>query len=322
MENTNQPAQPVRGRFAPSPSGRMHLGNIFCALMCWLAARSAGGSLVLRIEDLDTLRCTRENARLLVDDLRWLGLDWDEGPDIGGPNAPYFQSDRFALYAQKLAQLEAKGLVYPCFCSRAEIHAANAPHQSDGSVVYAGTCRGLSEAQRAEKAASRAPALRLVVPDREYRYTDGHYGPGGENLAESCGDFILRRSDGVYAYQLCVVVDDIQMGVNQIVRGRDLLGSIPRQSYLYELLGAKPPQYYHIPMLVAPDGRRLSKREADLDMGELRGRYAAPEPILGRLAHRCGLLKKEEPISARELLPLFDWAKLPQQDIIINPGDF
>jgi len=319
MQNTTQP---VRGRFAPSPSGRMHLGNIFCAIVCWLSARSAGGSLVLRIEDLDTLRCTKQNAAVLIDDLRWLGLDWDEGPDIGGPNFPYYQSDRFDIYAEKLAMLEQKGLVYPCFCSRAEIHAANAPHLSDGSVVYTGTCRNLSAEQLAEKSKKRAPALRLIVPDREYNYVDGHYGPGGENLARNCGDFILRRSDGVYAYQLCVIVDDILMGVNQVVRGRDLLGSIPRQNYLYELLGAPTPQYYHIPMLVAPDGRRLSKREADLDLGELRGRYSFPEAIIGRLAHRCGLLEREEPISARELIPLFDWSKISKEDIVINPGDF
>lgn len=317
MEN-----QPVRGRFAPSPSGRMHLGNIFCALICWLSARSAGGSLVLRIEDLDTLRCTKENARVLIDDLRWLGLDWDEGPDMGGPHAPYYQSDRFPIYAEKLALLEEKGLVYPCFCSRAEIHAANAPHLSDGSVVYAGTCRSLTEAERAARAQKRAPALRLRVPDAVYSFVDGHYGPGGENLAQNCGDFILRRSDGVYAYQLCVIVDDILMGVNQVVRGRDLLGSIPRQNYLYELLEAPVPHYYHIPMLVAPDGRRLSKREADLDLGELRSRNQGPEAIIGRLAHRCGLLEREEALSARELLPLFDPEKIMKEDIVINPGDF
>ena len=313
---------PIRGRFAPSPSGRMHLGNIFCALICWLSARSAGGSLVLRIEDLDTLRCTKENARILMDDLRWLGLDWDEGPDLGGPNAPYYQSDRFDIYARKLAMLEEKGLVYPCFCSRAEIHAASAPHLSDGSVVYSGRCRSLTGPQRLEKSKQRAPALRLQVPDREYCFVDGHYGAQGENLAQNCGDFILRRSDGVYAYQLCVVVDDILMGVNQVVRGRDLLGSVPRQMYLYSLLQAPPPQYYHIPMLVAPDGRRLSKREGDLDLGQLRERYDSPETIIGRLAFRCGLLEREEPITAAGLIPRFNWQKLTNQDIVIHPGDF
>jgi len=314
--------QPVRGRFAPSPSGRMHLGNIYCALVCWLAVGSAGGQLLLRIEDLDTLRCTRENARVLLDDLRWLGLDWDEGPDVGGPNAPYFQSDRFDRYAAALHTLEQAGLVYPCFCSRAEIHAASAPHLSDGSVVYAGTCRGLTPARRAALARTRRPALRLRVPDETFGFEDGHYGPQSENLAQNCGDFILRRSDGVYAYQLAVVADDILMGVNQVVRGRDLLGSVPRQLYLYRLLGAQPPRYWHIPMLTAPDGRRLSKREADLDLGELRARYPGPEPILGRLAWRCGLLDRDEPASARDLLPLFDWKRLKTGDIAVAPGEF
>lgn len=194
----------VVGRFAPSPSGRIHLGNIFCCLLAWLSARQKGGRVVLRIEDLDTARCPRRYAEQMIEDLRWLGLLWDEGPDVGGPNGPYFQSERTALYQAALERLEEQGLVYPCFCTRAELHAASAPHREDGQVIYPGTCRDLTPAQAAAKAreSGRSPALRIRVPDRETAFTDGHMGRYEENLARDCGDFLLRRSDGMFAYQL------------------------------------------------------------------------------------------------------------------------
>ena len=313
----------VRGRFAPSPSGRMHLGNIYCALMVWLSVRSQKGEMLLRIEDLDSLRCTLENTRILEDDLRWLGLDWDEGgTDAHGPHAPYCQSRRYPFFEDCLAGLESLGLTYPCYCTRAESHAASAPHLSDGSVVYGGRCRNLSEVQRAALAAKRRPATRLAVPDQAYGFTDGRCGEYSENLAQSCGDFIIRRSDGVFAYQLAVVADDIAMGVTEIVRGRDLISSTPRQLYLYELFEARPPWYFHIPMLNAPDGRRLSKREKDLDVGELRDRYKGPEAVVGRLAWLCGLIGADEPVAARELVEGFDWSKITPEDIVIQPGMF
>lgn len=304
----------VVGRFAPSPSGRMHLGNVFCALIAWLSARSCGGRVVLRQEDLDPERCPRRYADLLEDDLHWLGLDWDEGGSAGGPHGPYFQSERTAIYLQYYERLKARGLVYPCFCSRAELHAAQAPHLSDGTVLYSGRCRSLSPAERQALAKKRKPAGRLLVPDEEIVFDDLLYGRYRENLADACGDFLVRRSDGVFAYQLAVVVDDALMGVNQVVRGRDLLSSTPRQIYLYRLLGFPEPSFGHIPLLLAPDGTRLSKRDRALDLGALRARFS-PRELLGLLAWSGGLLTRPRPVSAQELIPIFSWSRLPREDI-------
>ena len=201
------------GRFAPSPSGRIHLGNILCCLLAWLSARQKGGRVLLRIEDLDTARCPRRYARQMEEDLRWLGLDWDVGPGAEGPDGPYYQSERTAVYEAALETLEKLGLVYPCFCTRAELHAASAPHRSDGQTVYPGTCRDLTAAEAAERAKKRAPALRLRVPAEEIAFRDGHMGPQRQRLDTECGDFLLRRSEGLFAYQLAVVVDDDAMGV-------------------------------------------------------------------------------------------------------------
>lgn len=300
------------GRFAPSPSGRIHLGNILCCLLAWLSARKKGGRLVLRIEDLDAARCPMRYAEQMIEDLCWLGLDWDEGPGIGGPDGPYFQSQRNALYQAALDRLEARELVYPCFCTRAELHAASAPHRRD--AVYPGTCRRLTPAQRAERAARRSPALRLQVPDKEFSFIDGHMGYYAENLARDCGDFLLRRSDGMFAYQLAVVADDAAMGVTEVVRGADLLSSTPRQLYLYQLLGLTPPEFFHFPLLLAPDGRRLSKRDADAGLDSLRGRVTA-EALLGRLAQLAGFHPSGEPSAAAGLLEEFSWEKVPREDI-------
>ena len=253
----------VCGRFAPTPSGRMHLGNVLCALLAWLSARSQGGRFILRIEDLDTARCSRSYADQLERDLAWLGLDWDEGGSLGGKNKPYYQSECTSLYQTALQTLQKQGLVYPCFCSRAQLHAASAPHQSDGQVIYDGHCKHLTEQEKQALLHSRRPALRLCVPAKDISFTDGCQGAYCENLAADCGDFLVRRSDGVFAYQLAVVVDDARMGVTEVVRGRDLLSSVPRQLYLYHLLGCTPPCWRHIPLLLAPDGRRLSKRDSD-----------------------------------------------------------
>ena len=212
----------MTGRFAPSPSGRMHLGNVFSAMLAWISVRSQGGEMVLRIEDLDPDRCRPEYAETLKDDLRWLGLDWDR------EQTP--QSLRSRAYEERFDRLAQLGLVYPCYCTRNELHAASAPHASDGRVLYAGTCRDLTQAQRAEK--QKLPAWRLMVPNRAYGFTDGLQGWFSENLAAECGDFIIRRADGVYAYQLAVVTDDGEGGITQVVRGMDLLDSTPRQLYL------------------------------------------------------------------------------------------
>lgn len=309
----------VRGRFAPSPSGRMHLGNVFSALLAWLSARSVGGSVVLRMEDLDPDRCRPEYVARLAADLEWLGLVCDEGYGVGGPDGPYLQSERTDRYAAAFVRLEREGLIYPCYCSRAERLAANAPHRSDGQTVYDGKCRHLTDEERKAFAAEgRRPAPRLRVPNQEFSFVDGHMGPYTENLERDCGDFIIRRSDGVYAYQLAVVVDDAAMGVTQVVRGRDLLDSTPRQCYLYHLLGLTPPEVFHVPLLLAPDGHRLSKRERDLDMEALRARFTAEE-LLGRLAFLAGLLEKPRPMSAQVLLEYFSWDKVPVGDIYV-PG--
>ena len=302
------------GRFAPSPSGHIHLGNILCCLLAWLSARRKDGKVVLRIEDLDTARCPRRYADQMIEDLRWLGLDWDQGPETGGPDEPYFQSQRTKLYQAALERLEGQGLVYPCFCTRAELHAASAPHREDGQTVYAGTCRDLTPAQRAERARLRAPALRLRVPDKEFSFIDGHMGFYGENLERDCGDFLLRRSDGMFAYQLAVVVDDAAMGITEVVRGADLLSSTPRQLYLYQLLGLTPPEFYHFPLLLAPDGRRLSKRDADAGLDSLRGRVTA-EALLGKLAQLAGFHPSGEPCGAAGLLEEFSWEKVPREDV-------
>lgn len=292
------------GRFAPTPSGRMHAGNVFSALMAWLDVRSAGGRMVLRIEDLDPRASNPRNVDLLIDDLRWLGLDWDEGP--------YFQSRRGAVYEEALHTLGQKGLTYPCFCTRAELHAASAPHASDGTPVYAGTCRGLSAAEVARRAAVRPPATRLCVPHESdpagtIEFCDLAYGPQREVLARDCGDFLVQRSDGVIAYQLAVVVDDALMGINHVVRGQDLLGSSARQIYIQRLLGYEEPAYGHVPLLVAPDGRRLSKRDRDLDLGQIRARDHTPDQLLGRLAALVGLADKGERVRADDLVTRFSW---------------
>lgn len=294
----------------------MHLGNLCCCLLAWLSAKSRGGRVILRIEDLDALRCPRAFADLLEQDLAWLGLAADEGGSAGGAHGPYYQSGRAALYQQFYDVLARKGLVYPCFCSRSQLHAASAPHRADGQVVYPGTCRGLTPAQIAAKTAVRAPAWRVRVPAERVAFTDGHLGPYAEDLAADCGDFYLRRADGVFAYQLAVVVDDALMGVTEVVRGADLLSSTPRQVWLYRALGFAPPQFYHLPLLLAPDGRRLSKRDGDDSLENLKARYT-PQEIIGRLAYACGLQDTPAPRAPAELLDGFTWAKVPQNDIIL-----
>jgi glutamyl-tRNA synthetase len=225
-----------------------------------------------------------------------------------------------------LAKLEGAGLTYPCFCTRSQLHAASAPHASDGTYVYQGTCRNLSASEVAERMLARQPATRLRVPSAgDPRGTievhDLVYGVHVETLARDCGDFLVRRSDGVFAYQLAVSVDDALMGVNQVVRGRDLLGSAARQTYLLGLLGFDAPAYAHVPLLVAPDGRRLSKRERDLDLGALREEGVRPERIVGRLAAAVGLVDAGTDISPIELLSEFSWETISRHNSDIVVGD-
>ena len=295
------------GRFAPTPSGRMHLGNVFAALIAWLSVRSKGGEMVLRMEDLDTQRTSSEYARLLREDLHWLGLDYDrETPP---------QSQRSGVYDRYFEMLRDRGLLYPCYCTRSQLHSVNAPHLSDGTYVYPGTCRLLTDAQRA--AMNRAPAWRVVVPDRQWCFYDRVQGQYQLNLEKECGDMVVRRADGVYVYQLAVTVDDGEAGVTEVVRGMDLLSSAPRQMYLQELFGFPHPEYAHVPMLLAPDGRRLSKRDRDLDLGQLQ-KWVKAETILGTLAYSAGLIDRNIPISAKELTGEFDWKNLRGDAIYLD----
>lgn len=296
------------GRFAPTPSGRMHLGNVFAALIAWLSVRSRDGEMVLRMEDLDTQRTSAEFAETLRDDLRWLGLTWDRETPA--------QSRRSVVYDQYFEILREKGLLYPCYCTRSQLHSVNAPHLSDGTYVYPGTCRNLTEGERA--AFHRAPAWRVVVPDRVWTVEDKIQGTYRCNLATECGDMVVRRADGVYVYQLAVTVDDGEAGVTEVVRGMDLLSSAPRQMYLQELFGFPHPEYAHVPMLLAPDGRRLSKRDRDLDLGILRQRLSR-EALLGELAFAAGLIDQEVSVSLKELTKEFSWKKLSGDHIFLDP---
>lgn len=296
------------GRFAPTPSGRMHLGNVFSALLAWLSVKSRDGEMVLRMEDLDTQRTSAEYARILREDLTWLGLTWDrETPP---------QSTLSKNYDRYFDRLREAGLLYPCYCTRSQLHSVNAPHLSDGTYVYPGTCRDLTEEQRS--AFHRAPAWRVRVPDRLWQVEDRIQGHFEMNLTTDCGDMVVRRADGIYVYQLAVTVDDGEAGVTEVVRGSDLLSSAPRQMYLQELFGFPHPEYAHVPMLLSPDGRRLSKRDRDMDLGQLR-ETTTPEALLGALAYACGLLDRNEPASAKELANIFAWEKIRKTDICLPP---
>ena len=297
----------VVGRFAPTPSGRMHLGNVFSALLAWLSVRSQNGEMVLRMEDLDTQRTSAEFAQTLRDDLRWLGLTYDR------ETPPQSQrSGTYDLYFERLREME---LLYPCYCTRSQLHSVNAPHLSDGTYVYPGTCRNMTREEREKM--NRAPAWRVMVPDRVWSFTDRVQGYYELNLATECGDMVVRRADGVYVYQLAVTVDDGEAGVTEVVRGMDLLSSAPRQMYLQELFGFPHPGYAHVPMLLAPDGRRLSKREKDLDLGQLQLRLR-PEQVLGSLAYAAGIIDVREPVSAAELVGEFSWEKITGDYIFLN----
>ncbi|MBR5396072.1 MAG: tRNA glutamyl-Q(34) synthetase GluQRS [Bacteroidaceae bacterium] len=318
----------MTGRFAPSPTGRMHLGNVFCALLSWLSAKSQSGEWRLRIEDLDPQRSRRDYALQLQEDLQWLGLPWD--------GEVVWQSERSDIYEHYLQLLKDAGLTYPCFCTRADIMATQAPHESDGRIVYAGTCREKykNSSPLGEVGRGLPPAaIRLIVPDEVISFQDGHYGEQHVNLAEHCGDYILRRKDGAWAYQLAVVVDDALMGVTEVVRGRDLLLSTPQQIHLHRILaslssppkegrgvslGFPEPCFCHHPLLVNEKGQRLCKRDLSMDLGVLREKHVSPEEIIGRLAHLAGIIPEPIPALPQDLLPLFTWQKIPQQDIMVK----
>ncbi len=296
----------VTGRFAPTPSGRLHLGNLMCCLLAYLSARSQGGRFLLRIEDLDVPRCPKRLSEQCIEDLQFLGFDWDE--------APLYQSERTEIYQKYFDELSRRGLVYPCFCTRAQLHAAIAPNLGDHEPVYSRACANLTDAEIAERKRTRSPAMRMRVPNETVSFEDGLFGAISENLAKASGDYIIRRSDGLFGYQLAVVIDDALSGVNEIVRGRDILFSTPRQIHLQNTLGFDTPRYAHIPLLMDANGRRLAKRDKDLDLTAL-SRIMPPEAILGMLAYSAGIIKENRPASLDELVKAFDWKNVKKEDI-------
>ena len=309
----------IRGRFAPSPTGEMHLGNAWTALLSWLYIKSQGGEMVLRVEDLDPDRSRHDYTALLMADMKWLGLNWDEGPDCSGPYDPYCQSMRSGLYDRALQRLREEGSLYPCYCTRAELHAVTvAPHAGEGEFVYSGTCSTLSKEEQEIRSRTRRPALRLAVPEQTIRFRDGLQGEMAQSLRTACGDFVVRRADGVHAYQLAVVVDDGLMNISHVIRGADLLASTPRQLLLYELLQLEPPAFFHVPLLYGNDGHRLSKRHGSFSLVSMRKRGLTPEEIIGYLAWKAGQIERWEPVRPQELLRQFRIAAIPSGPIVVD----
>jgi glutamyl-tRNA synthetase len=303
-----------RGRFAPSPTGLIHLGTARTALVAWLRARSLGGTLVLRMEDLDGPRVRPGMADAILEDLRFLGLDWDEGPDVGGPHEPYVQSARGGLYRGAIAKLEARGAIYPCTCTRRELSesassAASAPHGEE--PVYPGTCR--AGATHPERPAALRFRFEHGAPFEDVLM--GHREDGVRS-----GDFVIARSDGLFSYQLAVVVDDLEMQITEVVRGADLLGSTPRQIALAQALGGTPPAFLHVPLVLGADGERLAKRHGAIAIRELRANGATAEAIVGRLASSLGIVPEGERVRARDLVTTFDVSRLPKADATLALG--
>jgi glutamyl-tRNA synthetase len=282
-----------RGRFAPSPTGEMHLGNARTALLAWLHARHNKGAFILRLEDLDHSRVRAGAADLILQDLAWLGLDWDEGWDIGGAFAPYIQSQRSEIYAKHALKLET----YGCSCSRKDIqNVVSAPHDQD--IRYPGTCQTRTNH-------NRPTALRVHVPDTEISFTDGILGVIAENVQTTIGDFVIKRNDGVWAYQLACVVDDIEMQITDVLRGADLCSSTARQIVLYKALGAIVPHFYHVPLLQSHQGQRLAKRDHATSLKTLRYTGVAASSVLSQLAQSLGW-RVPNKCSPNDLLEPFD----------------
>ena len=311
----------AKGRFAPTPSGNMHIGNALCYLLAWLSARSAGGGIVLRFEDADTARMRPGAVEQTFSDLLWLGLDWDEGPAPDERGGPYFQSCRTAVYEAYFEALKARGKVYPCFCSRQDVRLAAAPHAEDTAAVYPGTCRDLGPEQIAVLSQKRSPAWRLRLEDGTVRFADRFCGEKSVAVLRECGDFPIRRADGVFCYQFTTALDDALMGVTEVLRSRDLLASTPWQICVQKAFSLPSPAWIHIPMLLDEEGKRMAKRDFSLSLREIRRHYS-PEETIGRLAFLAGLLDRPDACTAAELLPLFSLDRLPENDIVMPSGLF
>jgi glutamyl-tRNA synthetase len=304
----------VKGRFAPTPSGDLHLGGARTALAAWLHTRAAGGALAMRVEDLDAPRAVPGAEARILEDLRWLGLDWD-GETVR-------QSERLALFGEAVERLLAAGHAFPCFCSRKDVErAAQAPHgPSDDGPRYPGTCRALSGAEVAERSRTRAPSIRLRVEPGTIAWTDGLLGARADSVHDTVGDFVLRRSDGIYAYQLAVVVDDAAMGITDVVRGDDLASSTARQLLLYRALGLAAPRFLHVPLVLGPDGTRLAKRHGPISVRALRERGLTAPRLVGRLAATLGLAADGESCMPRDLIARFRVEALSRAPVVLDPA--
>jgi glutamyl-tRNA synthetase len=306
----------VTGRLAPSPTGAQHVGNARTYLLAWLSARSRGGRVVLRIEDVDSPRVKPGAAAAACDDLRWLGLDWDGDPIV--------QTQRLHLYESALHTLQSRELVYPCTCTRTDVErAASAPHAEHEGPVYPGTCAGRTAAD-ADALGDQPYCWRFRVPEHSPEWIDGFRGPTAIDLRTVGGDFVVWKAPrpgagATPAYQLAVVVDDAAQGVTEVIRGDDLVPSTPRQLLLYEALSLRPPRFSHVPLVVGPDGRRLAKRHGDTRLSALRAAGVTAENLLGLLAWSCGWIGEIRPASARELLPLFRLEAIPAAPFMLTP---
>lgn len=301
----------MKGRYAPSPTGLIHVGNARTALAAWLSVRSRGGSFVWRLEDIDGPRVVPGMAEAAMEDLAWLGLDWDEGP--------YIQSERSAFYEEALARLAAAGRVFPCRRSRKDLQSiASAPHGPEGSAPYPAAFRPERLAADWFEQVADA-AIRFQVHDRPVEWIDRVHGRQTERVGQTVGDFVLKRRDGLYAYQLAVVVDDLLMGIDEVVRGADLLDSTARQIQLIEALGGTPPAYAHVPLVVNAQGEKLSKRDAGLTLRSLRETGMQPEALAGYLGWSLGLLDRPERCAVAELAPLFAWEKVRRETWTLPP---
>jgi glutamyl-tRNA synthetase len=307
----------ARGRYAPSPTGPLHLGNVRTALLAWLDARALGGAFVLRMEDLDPQRSSGASAAQIAEDLRWLGLDWDEGPDTGGPHSPYEQSSRASSYEEAVRELVSRGLAFPCTCTRAEVaRAASAPHAGEDGPRYPGTCR---EGPRHPERLATA-SVRLRVEPGEVAFADLVVGAQAFDVGGTVGDFVVRRADGVAAYQLAVAYDDAEMRITRVVRGGDLLASTSRQLLVYRALGRAPPAFAHVPLMVGDDGHRLAKRGGALSVAELRARGVTPERLVGFLAGTAGIWDGR-PVAARELVAGFALGRVARAPAVVTERD-